>query len=363
MTEPPQLAAAPAAAPKRVLIVLLGAIGDVVRALPLVQRMRAGWPQCEIAWAVEPAAAPVLDAHPAIDRVIVFDRSNGVRAFPAFLRAVLAWRPDVTLDLQRHLKSGFTSWCSRAPRRVGFNWRNSREANCLFNNESIPPVEQLSAKLDHYRAFGDVLALPDTSVSFGLTLRGSEQQRVSELLRDVSGPFAVFFVGASWPTKLWHPGPAAAVVDRLAERGISVVLIGAPGDCEAARHVVSETRQAPVDLCGRTSLRDVIGIFQRAEVAFGPDSGPMHLAAAVGVPVVSLFGATSPARSGPYGFDHLVVEGDAPCRPCYSRRCSIGRKCMDAITADRVMAKLEFALREPAPAFDAISDNSAESGG
>jgi ADP-heptose:LPS heptosyltransferase len=110
--------------------------------------------------------------------------------------------------------------------------------------------------------------------------------------------------------------------------------------------VAVAARHTPADLCGRTSLRDVIGVFERAAVAFGPDSGPMHVAAALGVPVVSLFGATSPARSGPYGFDHLVVEGDAACRPCYSRRCSIGRKCMEAITEDRVMAKLESALRE-----------------
>ena len=100
--------------PERLLIVLLGAIGDVVCGMPLVQRLRAGWPSTRIAWAVEPAAAPLLEAHPAVDQVIVFRRGQGAAALAEFLRAVRASRPDLTLDCQRHFKSGLTSWCSGA---------------------------------------------------------------------------------------------------------------------------------------------------------------------------------------------------------------------------------------------------------
>jgi ADP-heptose:LPS heptosyltransferase len=183
-------------------------------------------------------------------------------------------------------------------------------------------------------------------VSFGLGLQADERRRVGDLLAGVADPMAAFFVGASWRTKLWHAEPAAEVVDRLAERGIAPVLVGGPGDVAVAEEIVAACETEPVNLVGRTSLRDVIGIFERATVAFGPDSGPMHIAAAVGVPVVSLFGATSPQRSAPYGFEHLVIEGEARCRPCYSRRCPIDRECMRAITAEAVLKTIARAVGE-----------------
>ncbi len=329
-------------APERLLIVLFGAIGDVVRGLPLAQRIRAGWPDTEIAWAVEGAAAPMLENHPAIDRVIVFGRS--LRAIPPLLREVRDFRPDVSLDLQRLFKSGLASWGSRAPRRIGFHWNNTREGSWFFGNQTIAPVDHLSAKIDQFLLFADLLGVPDCPVSFGLRPLDSDRRRVDELLAGVNEPFAAFFVGASWETKLWHAAPAGAVVDRLGERGMEVVLLGGPGDCEVAREIAAASRHDPVDLTGRTSLRDIVGVLERAAVALGPDSGPMHIAAAVGVPVVGLFGATSPKRSAPYGFEHLVVEGDAPCRPCYSKRCPIDRECMKAISAEVVVAKIDEAL-------------------
>ncbi len=332
----------PSDAPHRILIVLFGAIGDVVRALPLAQRIRAGWPGCEIAWTVEAAAAPMLEHHPAIDRVITVDRTY--RGLPPLLRELRAFGPDVSLDLQRLLKSGIASWGSRAPRRIGFHWDNSREANWFFNNETIGPVDRFTAKIDHYMAFADLLGLPDAPISFGLTPTDAERRQVDDLLADVTGDFVAFFVGASWETKLWHAAPAAEVVDRLAERGMTAVLLGAPGDVATAREIATAARSNPVDLTGRTSLRDLIGIFERAAIALGPDSGPMHIAAAVGTPVVSLFGATSPKRSAPYAFEHLVLEGEAPCRPCYSRSCDIDRECMKAITAERVLSRIDEGL-------------------
>jgi ADP-heptose:LPS heptosyltransferase len=261
------------------------------------------------------------------------------------LREVRAWRADVSLDLQCHLKSGFTSWWSGAPRRIGFHWRNSREGNRLFANQSIPPVAWQSSKLEHYLLFADALAAPPSPVDFGLAPGAGAERRVAALLRGVDGPFAAFFVGASWQTKLWHTAPAGALIDRLAERGVATVLVGGPGDVEVARAVLAASRRGAVDLVGATSLRELLAVFRRAVVACGPDSGPMHMAAAVGLPVVSLFGATSPARSAPYGFADLVVEGDAPCRPCYSRRCPIERECMRAITAERVLEMIEVARK------------------
>jgi ADP-heptose:LPS heptosyltransferase len=125
---------------ERILIVLLGAIGDVVRALPLANRLRAGYPNAHLAWAVEPRSAPVLAEHPALDERLVFERSGGAPSFARFLRDVRARRFDLVLDLQRHLKSGIVSWSTRAPVRIGFHRRNAKELNWLWNTHTIEPV-------------------------------------------------------------------------------------------------------------------------------------------------------------------------------------------------------------------------------
>lgn len=329
---------------ERILIVLLGAIGDVTLALPLLTRLRHGYPRARITWAVEPAAAPLLQQHPALDEILLFDRPRGVAAFGRLLRQVRALRPELTLDLQRHLKSGIISRASGAPVRLGFHRRNGREANWLFNTHSLRPMPHFSPKLRQFLRFGDWLGIEEIPVSFGLRLDAGEERRVEELLEGVPSPFVVGFVGASWESKGWFAEPTAVVIEALASRGVSVVLVGGEADEAFAGAVLRRAQartQVPVrNLAGRVTLRDLIGIFRRAAAAFGPDTGPMHIAAAAGTRVVSLWGATDPARSAPWDNEDGVIAGSAPCSPCYLRRCPIGRLCMESISPGVVVGKL-----------------------
>ena len=325
---------------ERILIVLLGAIGDVTRALPLLQRVRHGYPQAHIVWAVEPAAAALVRDHPALNEVLVFDRPRGASAFVRFLMQVRRQQPDLTLDLQRHLKSGIISRASGAPVRLGFDRRNSREGNWLFNTDAVPPMAHFSSKLRQFLAFADWLEIAETPVTFGLRLSDTEAQHVDALLADVHPPFVAAFVGSSCESRLWFPDRTAAVADALAKQGIGTVLVGGSGDVAFAAAVAQRTQTPVINLAGRTTLRDLIGIFQRARAAFGPDSGPMHIAAAVGTPVVSLWGSTSAARSAPWGSESGVISGAAPCSPCYLKRCPIGRVCMEHISVEAVLEKV-----------------------
>lgn len=327
-------------AAQRILIVLLGAIGDVTRALPLLERLRRGYPQARIVWAVEPAAAALVMQHPALDEVLVFDRPRGVPAFAQFLRCVRAARADLVIDLQRHLKSGIISLASGAPVRLGFHRRNAREGNWLFNTHTLDPMPHFSSKLQQFLRFADWLELAAAPVTFGLRLAAEEEKRVDGLLAAVRGPFVAAFVGSSCESRLWFVDRTAAVADALAARGFTVVLVGGPGDVDFAAAIVQAARAPLVNLAGRTTLRDLIGIFTRARAAFGPDSGPMHIAAAVGIPVVSLWGATSAQRSAPWGSEAHVLVGEAPCMPCYLKRCPIGRLCMEHIGVADVLAEL-----------------------
>ncbi len=333
----------------RILILLLGAIGDVVRAMPLAMRLRRGLPEAHLAWAVEPTAAPLLEGHPSIDQRLVFRRDRGALAFLRFLREVRRGRFDLVLDLQRHLKSGVASSASGAVRRLGFHRSNSKEGNWLFNTEFIPPQRHWSSKLRQYLAFADRLGVPEVPIEFGLRLRPEEEARVEALLAPVRGPFVAAFVGSSWPSRWWFVDRTVAVLKALAaQSGLSSVLLGAPGEEAAFASEVATAVPGATNLAGATTLRDLVGILGRARVSFGPDCGPMHVAAAVGTPVVSLWGATSPTRSAPYGAEDLALVGHVACQPCYLRRCPVGRVCMQQIDVEAVVAAIDAGLRRHA---------------
>lgn len=330
---------------QRILLVLHGSIGDVTRALPLAQRLRAGYPKAFIAWSVEPPSAPLLEGNPAIDEVILFDRRHWWKSTGGFLRRIRRREFDLVLDLQRHLKSGVISRCSGAPQRVGFHPADAKECNWLFNNLYIERCGNSISKLDHYLKFADLLGLPNAKPQWDFALSDVERSRVDMQLADIDGPFAALFLGTRWESKNWFADQIAACADLLRrEHRLSVVFLGADNDRQLAEQSLALIAPGVVNLAGHTSLREAIGIIARAKVAVGPDTGLMHIAAALNIPVISLWGATDPARTGPYGFESLVIKGAAPCSPCYRKHCSIGRQCMRSIGTEDIAAKLKRVL-------------------
>jgi len=322
----------------RLLIVLPGAIGDVVRALPLLGRIRRGMPDAHIAWVVEPPSAPVLQGHPWLDEVRVLRRRDGAGAIAAFIGSLRGERWDMALDLGRGIKSALLARASGAPDRLGFARVDSREGAWLFATRHLPPQGVERPKLEQFLAFGDLLGCPPEPVEFGLVPTAQEEEQGEALLAGLRRPVIAVCVGSSCPSRRWFPDRTAAVVNRLGERtGGGAVLLGTAADA-AFGAAVARSCTVPVrDLIGRTSLRQLIAVLARSSLAFGPDSGALHLAAAVGAPVVSLWGATSAQRSTPFAWERLVVEGSAPCAPCFLRDCPIGRICMQSIDAERVI--------------------------
>jgi heptosyltransferase I len=338
------------APPRRVLIVLLGAIGDVVRALPLLGRMRRAWPDAHIAWAVEPKSASILARHPWLDEIILHDRGRAPFGFAPFLKAVRAGHFDLVLDLQRHLKSGVTSWASGAPDRVGFARANAKEFNHLFSSRRIDAQPPMRLKLLQYQAFGDALGLPPAPIEFGLRADDEEAARALAMLKDAPRPLLGVILGSSWPSRIYFPDSIAAVIRTLAAPAngsapLFPVLLGGADDSPLAAEVVRHLeRIRSLNLAGVTKLRDLIAIFPECAAAFGPDCGPMHIAAAVGCPVVSLWGATAAERSAPWGFADFAISAEIPCHPCYLRECPIGRECMRRIAAEDVAAMIRRAI-------------------
>ena len=338
----------------RLLIVLPGALGDVIRALPLLGRLRRGASSTTLGWAVEPPSAPVLAGHPWLDRLHVFERPRGVRGVAPFLRELRAAGYDVALDLGRGLKSGVIARFSGAPLRVGFHREDGREGSWLFANRHLPPQGPARPKLAQFLAFGDVLGLPPAEIEFGLGPSDAEAREAAALTAGLPEPLVAACLGSSCSSRRWFPSDTAAVLRELRVRhGAGAVLLGTVADAPFAARVQAETDGTVRDLVGRTTLRQLLAILAHARLAFGPDSGALHLAAALGTPVVSLWGATSPARSTPFGCEALVVSGSAPCAPCFLATCPIGRLCMRAISVETVVARSTAGFDVTEPARDA----------
>jgi heptosyltransferase I len=354
-------------APRRVLIVLLGAIGDVVRALPLLGRIRRAWPQAFIAWAVEPKSEPILRHHRWLDQLIIYDRKYAPWSFMPFLAKVRDGRFDLVIDLQRHLKSGVISLVSGAHERLGFAAVNCKEWNNLFSTRRIEPQPRMRLKLMQYQAFADALGLAPAPIEFGLSLDHEERRQVMELLAGTPRPLLGIILGSSWPSRLYPLESAVEVVRLLCSSGegasLFPVLIGGKDEMAQAAQMMSELGNCrAVNLTGRTTVRSLIGIFSECAVAFGPDSGPMHIAAAVGCPVVSLWGSTAPERSAPWGFAELALRGEIPCHPCYLRKCPIGGECMRRISPATVVSKISSVLSSRDRSLGHISRLSAIAG-
>ena len=320
----------------RLLIVLTGAIGDVVRALPLLGRIRRGRPDARITWLVEPAAAPLLAGHPWLDDVLVFERRAGLRAVRPLLARLRASRYDVALDLGRSAKTALFARLSGAPQRLGFDRADGREGGWLAANRRLPPQGPRRSKLLQFLAFADLLGLPPAPVEFGLAPTPAEVADADALLAGLAAPRVGAAIGSSCPSRRWVPERTAAVIEALGARGASAVLLGAAADAPFAT-LVRRAAPGARDLAGRTSLRQLLAVLTRMRLVFGPDSGALHLAAAVGTPVVSLWGPTSAERSVPYGSEGLAVTGTAPCAPCFLRDCPIDRVCMRQIPPEPVL--------------------------
>ena len=341
-------------APEKILIVLHGSIGDVTRAIPLANLVRRGFPRATITWSIERPALPLVEHHSAVDEIVLFERENWRRSLRPFLHRIREGRFDLVLDLQRHLKSGLVSWWSGAPERVGFHRRDAKEFNWLFNNRHIPATVNGTSKLNHYLKFAEFLGIEPYPIEWNFSLLPEEEAAVENMLRVVGGPFAAYLVGGRWESKRWFPDEASKSAAEVKRRhGLEIVLLGGKDDIAFAGEIERRAEARVFNWAGKTSLREVIGILSRAEISVGADSGLMHLSAAVGTPVVSLWGPTDPLRTGPFGGDELIVQGEAACAPCYLKRCPIGRVCMRSITSAAVLAKINLALARKGKACDA----------
>ena len=329
-----------------ILIILLGSLGDIVRALCLVAHIKSNLPKSRVSWLVEARWAKLIRFHIQIDKVIIFKREWRISALWQLYKELRQEHFDIVLDLQRIFKSGLFSLLSGAKRRIGLHRSNTKEFNWLFNNEYIPYFNEDLSKLSHYLKFTEQLGLPDPAdLDFGFEPFDVSKLAPSAVV-EIQDSFIAVVLGSSWETKDWYFEGYCQLVQRiLTVLKLHVVLLGDSSQTPTARRLVKKMNSHSItDLTGN-SLVEMTAVLKAAAAGVGPDSGPGHLAAAVGTPYVTLFGPTPPGRHAPYGCEHLVVQSEKDCVPCYKKRCpDRNRECMYHINPETVMEKLSKAL-------------------
>ena len=342
---------------KNILIVKTSAIGDVTHTLPALNGLHQRYPAARITWLVEEAAAGLLVGHPAIDRLLVSRRKHWAkelrrgprRAWGAikeagrFLRELRDTRYDLLLDFQGLLKSGVLVALARAKRKLGFGrGMEHAEGSWLFLNERVPAVDMNIHALERELLLLKAIGIDPPAVRFDLAVTTAHRQKVEGVLVeqgvDRSRPLLAINPQATWPTKLWFPERFAELADQLAEKGWAVVFTGSPADRAEIDRIIAAMHTPAANLAGATDLLELAALFELAQVVVSTDTGPMHIAAAAGTPVVAIFGATAPWRTGPWGAQHRVVRVELDCSPCLKKNCPTNRQCMAGITVEMVAA-------------------------
>jgi lipopolysaccharide heptosyltransferase I len=344
-------------APERILIVKPSSFGDIIHTLPALDAIHRSWPQAAVDWIVKPEWMPLLHGHPMLREALPFPMDW--RAWRRMIPLVRARRYDMVLDFQGLLRSGLLSLCTGAPVRIGF--ANGREGSpwCYTRRVELPagsasgrptpeasqapmhaPIHAIDRYLHLVREAG---AAGPTSVRFPLPA-WPEAERWADRWWEEAGirsndTVCVVHPAARWETKRWPAERFALLADRLVkEQGWRVILAAGPAERTQAEAVGRLMQQPHSDLSGRTTLPQLAALLRRAALLVTNDSGPMHLAAAVGTPVVAVFGPTDPRKIGPYGRGHQALRADVDCSPCGRQRCAQGLACLNAIGVDDAYA-------------------------
>lgn len=322
--------------PRKLLVIKPSSLGDVVHSMPFLNVVRESFPGAEIHWVIAKCLEGLLDNHPMVQKLWVINKDQWkkikdihgtVSEFRTLMGALKRECYDIVIDLQGLLRSGLLTAATKAPVRLGFN--EARECSRIFYTHRITAGWDLHA-VDRYLKIASALGCDTGTVAFPLPL--VKESPVIRQLKQETGDYAVLAPGARWKTKRW---PAERFGRLCSSFSIKSIIIGSKADEALAEEVEAHAEGKAVSMAGKTDIKEMISIIRKARFMVTNDSGPMHIAAACGVPVAALFGPTDPARTGPYGSGHIIIKAANDCAPCYKKICR-NIRCMDSISVEEV---------------------------
>jgi heptosyltransferase-1 len=333
---------------ENILLIKPSSLGDVVMALPALSALRRSFPQAWIHWLIRPEFAPLIEGHPHVDEIILFDRRFLAKAWhnAAAGRGLLSLvselrhqRFDAVLDLQGLFRTGLLAWLSGCRQRFGPRWR---EMAHLFYTTSVAPRLECVHVVDYYLKLVEAMGGSDLRAEFVLPDRPAAEAAARELLsrhKIDHNCYAIIIPGSAQTSKCWPVERFAALADRLAsEHGLAVAATGGKGESGMIETIRKLARHPPANLASQTSLPELVEVLRGAKLVVSNDTGPGHIAAALGRPVVMMFSWSNPLRVGPYGRPQCVVARDADRRGLANRSRNPGHSIRH-ITLDEVYAK------------------------
>jgi lipopolysaccharide heptosyltransferase I len=314
---------------KKILLIKPSSLGDVVMALPALSALGRSFPHTQISWLIRPEFAPLIEGHPHLDEIILFDRKSLAKAwrspeaFRGLVSLVAALRQrqfDAVLDLQGLFRSASLSWLSGCRQRFGPFWR---ELAHFFYTTAIPPRLEWIHVVDYYLKLAEAMGATDRRVEFVLPEKPAATDNARKLLaRHHLDPdrYAVIIPGSAQVSKCWPAERFSALADRVAaQHGLAVAATGSKSESAVIEKIRASAKYPIANLASQTSLPELVEVLRGAKLVVSNDTGPGHIAAALGRPLVMLFSWSNPLRVGPYGRPQCVVARDASSRGLANR--------------------------------------------
>ena len=325
--------------PKRIVVRGTNWIGDAVMTTPALSALRAAYPESEIVMLANPLVAELFRVHPAIDRVMVYDRKgahNGISGFFSMAAELRRERFDLAVLLQNAIEAALLAFVARIPCRAGYTTDGRR----LLLTAPVP-VSQADKRLHHTAYYLELLRRLGIEGGDGrlcLAVTADEQAWAKSVVGE--DPVIAVNPGAAYGSaKRWIPERFAAVADQLAQRyQARIVLTGGPGEKEIGRDIASAMHHDVINMVGQTSVRQMMALLANSRLLVTNDSGPMHVASAFDIPIVAVFGSTDHTTTCPASERVRIVRKETDCAPCLLRQCPTDHRCMTAIEAQDVFS-------------------------
>ncbi len=323
--------------PRKILVIKPSSLGDVVHSLPFLYVLRDCFPFAKIDWVIARGIEGILEGNPMVRKLWIIDKDSWKKIgrlkwtlseMGQLVKGLKAESYDVVIDLQGLMRSGMIAKATGSPVRIGFS--EAREGSSLFYTHKVRGGRDIHA-VDRYLKIAKAIGCVVDEVRSPMPLI-KESDPVKCIKKDF-GDYAVIVPGARWETKKWPAERFASVASMLSVKSI---IVGSSADAAISKVIEEKSGGKALSMAGKTDIRELICLIRGSKFVITNDSGPMHIAAACGVPVIAIFGPTNPVRTGPYGQQNIIVRPSLDCAPCYKRKCK-ETKCMQEITAEKVL--------------------------
>jgi len=329
---------------KRLLIRSTNWIGDAVMTTPAIRGIRKNFPDAEISILAKPWVAPVFESSPYIDNILIYDdagKHKGLSGKLCLARELREYRFDAAILLQNAIEAALVAFFAGIPCRIGYN----TDVRGFLLTHSVPCTPQIKKihQTGYYLGILQGVGLKTDGLSLDLVVAEKYQERAVEILSQYGISRKDRLVGINpsatfGPAKQWFPKRYAGLADRIKEVfGARIIIFGGPGDRELGREISQMMQHKPIDLSGKTDLQEAIALINRCNLFITNDSGLMHVATALDIPLIAIFGSTNPITTGPKGLNSRIVRVPVECSPCLKPECPKGHlKCMHQIDVDMV---------------------------